>query len=110
MGEFQEPSGPEVIATGETEWVEIEWTVLSVGERAASIPDDTSATPYLARVRGFAETPVRIGDLTEVVTASGRRLRGQVVRLRPGHDHSFGRPLPAWLEMQRSIRTAVAGD
>ena len=110
MVELHGPLVPKDASTGDMEWVEIQWTVLPAGERAATTPDDTSATPYVARVRGFTPAPVRVGDIAYVVTAGGRRLQGQVVRIRPGHDHSFGRPLPAWLRMQQFIRTAISGD
>lgn len=89
------------------QWVEIEWTVLEPQDRSQKIPDETRRTAYRARTRGYAPGNPEIGDEVEVTTVSGRRLRGQVLSLRPGYEHSFGRPEPAWLEMQRSIRDLV---
>jgi 2-amino-4-ketopentanoate thiolase alpha subunit len=87
---------------------EIEWVVLRPQERAATAPDDTRAVPYLARARGLAADPV-VGQEAEIRTANGRRLRGTVLKIYPGYHHSFGRPLPAWVQMQTEIRALARG-
>jgi hypothetical protein len=88
-------------------WVEIEWTILAPEERAATVPPDTARVPYLGRARGMASGDPQVGEEAEIVTASGRRLRGRVVALGPGYAHSFGRPLRPWLQMRESIRASV---
>lgn len=88
-------------------WTEIEWTVLKPEQRAESAPADTRTTPYLARARGTAVAPV-VGQIAEISTVTGRRLRGVVTAVNAGHRHGFGAPLPAWVHMQDRIRTLVA--
>lgn len=89
------------------EWVEIEWTILEPDQRAGTVPPDTAQVPYVGRARGVTSGGPQIGDEAEIVTSSGRRLRGRVVTRAPGYTHSFGAPLPAWLEMREHIRTSV---
>jgi 2-amino-4-ketopentanoate thiolase alpha subunit len=88
------------------EWVEIEWTVLEPADRAATCPPDTRAVPYVARARGMAVDPVPGAD-AEIVTTTGRLVRGRIRDVSPGYDHSFGRPLPEWIRMRDSIRAAL---
>jgi 2-amino-4-ketopentanoate thiolase alpha subunit len=84
-------------------WTEIEWIVLHPEGRASAVPPETRATPYVARSRGMA-TSAEVGQEAEIETATGRRLRGRVRELMPGHHHTFGNPLPEWIAMRDSIR------
>ncbi len=84
-------------------WTEIEFLVLKAGDRKAGVPPDTAALPYLARARGMAKSP-SVGSTVEVETVVGRQMRGRVVSLNPGYEHTFGRPLPEWIRMRDSIR------
>lgn len=86
------------------DWIEIEWTVLEAAERTGRLPVDTAALPYRARCRGAAAERTSIGRETRIVTPAGRELAGRVVARFPGHDHSFGRPILAWLAMRDAIR------
>lgn len=94
---------------GSLVWTEIEWTVLDPAHRAENAPADTRAMPYLAKARGTAVAPV-VGQVAEIRTVTGRRLRGVVTAVNAGHGHGFGVPLPAWVRMQDSIRVLVAGS
>lgn len=91
----------------EERWIEIEWVVLPVGERAPNLPDDTRLVPYMARTRGLshADEP---GSQATVITPSGRRIAGRLIAVDPGYDHSFGQPPGAWTAVRESIRRLVS--
>lgn len=74
-------------------WVEIHRVVLSPGERAQKLPDDTRCVPLEMKVKGFLVGDGTVGEETEVLTLSGRRLRGTLTRLEPAYSHGFGPPI-----------------
>lgn len=82
----------EIVAAGT--WVEIYSVVLEPGQRAARIPDDTQQVPLEMRVKGFLAAPGKQGDSVEIITPSGRRLRGMLVSVNPAYAHGFGAPIP----------------
>lgn len=84
-------------------WVEVEWTALEPEDRREGIPGDTAATPLRVRARGMTGS-ARPGESATVTTVTGREVVGVVREIEPGYQHSFGRPLPAWLEMRDAIR------
>jgi hypothetical protein len=90
------------------DWAEVRLVLLSPGERAAGLPDDTAATPLEARVKGFLEREARPGDTATVTTTLGRRVDGTLLRVLPEPGHSFGRPVPELLgiggELRRLLR------
>jgi hypothetical protein len=88
------------------EWVEVEWVVLTADERADGLPADTARLPYTARARGLTRD-ARLGATATITTVTGRQLQGTVVDLRPGYDHTFGRPLPAWIAMRDAVRESA---
>lgn len=90
------------------EWIEVEWIALEPGDRRDGIPADTAATPLRVRARGTAAA-AELGKETTVMTVTGRPVRGVVREIGPGYHHSFGTPLPAWLEMRDAIRAEREG-
>lgn len=84
-------------------WVEVEWTALAPRDRREGIPDDTASTPLRVRARGMAVAAAP-GTEATVTTVIGREVTGLVREVEPGYHHSFGRPLPPWLEMRDAIR------
>lgn len=81
-----------IIAAGT--WVEIYSVVLAPGQRAAQIPDDTKQVPLEMRAKGFLVVPANLGEGVEIVTPSGRRIRGTLVSVNPAYAHGFGAPIP----------------
>ncbi|MFT9495320.1 2-amino-4-oxopentanoate thiolase subunit OrtA [Anaerosolibacter sp.] len=80
-------------------WVEIENQVLSVGERAPQVPEDTKQTPLMMWTKGFLiEASAVVGDEVSVRTLSGRVAKGKLVAMNPRFEHDFGNPVPELLE------------
>jgi hypothetical protein len=75
-------------------WVEIHRVVLPPGERAPQVPEETRRVPLEMRVKGFLVAPVAPGEDAEIVTPTGRRLRGTLAEANPAYVHGFGPPIP----------------
>lgn len=85
--------------------VRIRWIVLRPEERPLAVPADTRATPFVAWVNGYLDTPdAVIGDRVAVRTAIGRLLEGELVELNPRTEHDFGSPQPELLAAVRQLR------
>lgn len=89
-------------------WVELRATLLAAGERAPQVPDDTQQVPLELRVKGFLRQAASPGEVAEIVTAAGRRLRGTLVRAEPAYDHGFGAPLAELLAVGPELRALLA--
>ena len=80
-------------------WVDIERTLLPPGERAASVPADTAATPYVMRVSGFLIEDADLGDECRVRSLIGHEHTGVLREVNPSHTHSFGPVVPELLRV-----------
>ena len=88
-------------------WVEIHAVVLSAGERAPQVPEDTARVPLEMRAKGFLTEIGQIGAEAEVVTVAGRRLRGTIIAANPSYDHGFGSPLPELIGIGGEVRAIL---
>lgn len=89
------------------DWAEVRFVLLSPGERAPSLPEDTARVPLEALVHGFLERDARVGETAAVTTLLGRRVEGSLLRLRPAPGHSFGRPIPELLSIGNELRARL---
>ena len=83
--------------------VQLRWTLLEPSERAAGLPDDTAALPYVLRVRGVLIEAAAPDSPARVRTASGRVVAGTLEDPAPSDDHTFGRPPRALAETWEAI-------
>jgi hypothetical protein len=88
-------------------WVEIYGIVLTAGERAAQVPDDTRKVPLEMRTKGFLAAPGVIGEEVEILTAAGRRLRGTLAAVNPPYSHGFGPPIPELAPIGGEVRAML---
>lgn len=88
-------------------WVEICRVALQAGERAPQVPEDTQNVPLEMRVRGFLAQPATPGDDAEIVTVTGRHLRGILCEVNPAYTHSFGPPVEALLNIGVEVRALL---
>lgn len=82
-------------------WVEIERVLLRPEERAAGLPADTAATPYVLRVSGFLKADAELGAEVVVTSLIGHEHRGILRLENPGYSHSFGSTVPELLKIGR---------
>ncbi|MEA3274940.1 MAG: 2-amino-4-oxopentanoate thiolase subunit OrtA [Pseudomonadota bacterium] len=88
-------------------WVDIHRVVLSPGERAPQVPEDTRQVPLEMRVKGVLAEDGALGDEVEVVTPIGRRLRGTLVASNPAYTHGFGPPIPELIPIGAEVRAIL---
>jgi hypothetical protein len=94
-----------IVAAGT--WVEIYSVVLEPGQRAARIPHDTQQIPLEMRVKGFLAVPGKQGDSVEIITPSGRLLRGTLASVNPAYSHGFGAPIPELAHIGGEVRALL---
>lgn len=91
------------------DWVQIHNIVLPPEERSSSLPEDTKANPLEMWVKGYLQEDAEIGDVAEVVTRTGRRAKGEVVKVNPYFEHNFGFFIPEVLEIGNMVRKITFG-
>ncbi|WP_168581563.1 2-amino-4-oxopentanoate thiolase subunit OrtA [Gephyromycinifex aptenodytis] len=82
-------------------WVEIQKVLLQPQERASNVPDDTRATPFVMRVRGFLDADGIVGEQVSVTSLIGRVHEGILIDASPAYEHSFGPVVPELLHIGR---------
>jgi 2-amino-4-ketopentanoate thiolase alpha subunit len=90
------------------DWAELSLVVIEPAGRAPGLPEDTAATPLVARVRGFLETEAVVGEPAAVRTLAARRVEGTLRRLHPAPGHSFGEPVAELLAIGGELRARLA--
>lgn len=88
-------------------WAEIGGFVLQKDERAPNLPDDTKQFPLEMRVKGFLLHDADIGEEAEIITPSGRTVRGMLTGINPEYGHMFGRPVPELSPIAGEIRAIL---
>jgi hypothetical protein len=86
------------------DWVQIRQTVLSPGERAPQVPEDTRKVPLLLWVKGFACADAARGEQVEIETVTGRRTKGELFAVNPRYIHDFGDFVPELLQMDMQLK------
>jgi len=89
-------------------WVEVRNVVLRPDERAPQIPEDTRQVPLEMRARGFLAGPASPGQEAEIITTTGRHLRGILDGEPPAYNHGFGAPVAELLTIGNEVRALLA--
>jgi hypothetical protein len=88
-------------------WVEVGAVVLQKEERAPNLPDDTKQVPLEMRVKGFLLHDAEKGEEAEIITPSGRTVRGTLTEINPAYSHMFGRPIPELSPIAAEVRAIL---
>lgn len=92
------------------DWVRVHNIVLTPEERAPQVPDDTKKVPLEMWDKGFLlEDEAKIGDVVEVETYIGRRIKGKLIEINPSYDHDYGKCVPELLYIGRQLRSILEG-
>lgn len=87
------------------DWVRIYKIVLEVGQRAPNIPEETQNVPLEMWDKGFLlNETANIGDIVEVETYIGRKVKGKMIEINPYWDHDYGKAVPEILYIGRQAR------
>ena len=91
------------------DWVQIHQIVLRPEERAAHLPEDTKEVPLELWVKGFALQDGKIGDEIEIETVTGRRIKGELVKVNPRYIHDFGDYVPELTKIDMQLKEILFG-
>ena len=93
------------------DWVQIENTVLAVGERAPQVPAETAAVPMIMKLKGFLKNATaKLDDEVTVITLAERELSGKLIAIMPKYNHDFGLPQPELLNIGINLREILRGN
>lgn len=87
--------------------VEIQRLILSAGERAPQVPEETQQVPLVMRVKGFLTAPAELGGEVEICTPAGRRLHGVLIDAAPAYTHTFGPILAELAPIGNEVRALL---
>jgi hypothetical protein len=59
------------------------------------------------RVKGFLLHDAEMGGEAEIITSSGRTLRGTLTEINPVYPHTFGRPIPELSPIAGEVRAIL---
>ena len=90
------------------DWVRIYSVLMEAGSRAPGIPDDTAKVPYELWDKGFLISDgSEIGDVVEIETITGRKIKGNLLETNPSYDHDFGEFIPEILKIDKQLKTLL---
>jgi len=93
------------------EWVQIHDIVLKPEERSPHLPEDTKKVPLEMWVKGFLNNDADLGDMVEITTITGRKVKGTLVDVNPTFKYGFGETfVPEVLKIGIDLRKIVGGD
>ena len=90
-------------------WVRIHRILLTPGERAPQVPEDTRQVPLEMWVKGWLLADAEPGETVEIETAAGRREQGTLLQENHAYGHSFGDFIPELPAIDRQVREIVFG-
>ncbi|HBF77856.1 MAG TPA: 2-amino-4-ketopentanoate thiolase [Clostridiaceae bacterium] len=92
------------------EWVQIHDIVLKPEERSPHLPEDTKKVPLEMWVKGFLNSDADLGDMVEITTITGRKVKGTLVEVNPTFKYGFGETfVPEVLKIGIDLRKIVGG-
>jgi 2-amino-4-ketopentanoate thiolase alpha subunit len=87
------------------DWVRIYDVVLQPEGRAPQVPNDTKNVPLEMWNKGFLlNDEANIGDIVEVETYIGRKVKGKLLEVNPYYSHDYGKCVPELLYIGRQLR------
>lgn len=90
-------------------WVQVRTTILTPGNRAAGIPEDTAKTPMIMWVKGHLDADANPGDTVSVTTRSGRKETGELVCENPDFTLNYGNFIPELIQIGDQAKEILFG-
>ena len=91
------------------DWVQIHQVILKAGERAPQVPDDTKLVPLELWVKGTLQQDAVIGDAVEIITATGRKVEGELISVNPGYTHGYGKFVSELHIIDEQLKSVMRG-
>lgn len=86
------------------QWVQVHNIVLKSDQRAANLPDDTKKVDLEMWVKGNITADTEVGGECEVITMTGRTVKGTLVEIEPRYAHDFGDYVPELDAVKKQAR------
>lgn len=90
-------------------YVEVHNVIFKGGERTAKLPEDTKNVPYEMYQKGFLLDDAILGDIVEIETITGRKVKGKLVKVNPTFDLGYGNFVPHILKIKKILRDEING-
>ena len=91
------------------DWVLTHNIILTPQQRAPQVPEDTHGVPLEMWVKGHLTQDAEIGDEVEIITRTGRHVRGKLLEVNPRYTHDYGEFVPELLEIGDTVRGILFG-
>lgn len=85
-------------------WVRIKRVILEAGQRAARLPEETRAVPFVMWDKGFLLADAELGDTVTVRTRTGRLETGLLLEADPQYQLGYGSFVPELLRVSEDAR------
>ena len=89
------------------QWVQISNIVLQPSERAPQVPEDTKKVPLKMWVKGHLTADAEIGAECEIITPTGRAVKGALVEVEPTYTHGFGDYVEELAVIRAQVKNAL---
>lgn len=89
--------------------MQIHQIVLKTEERAPQVPEDTKKVPLELWVKGVAQEDAKIGSMVEIITATGRKTKGELTVVNPRYVHDYGDFVPELLKVDMQLKEILFG-
>lgn len=100
-----------MIRAKKNDWVQIQNVVLTSGNRAPQVPEDTQECDLKLWVKGIAETEAAIGEEILITTVTGRKTKGVLAEINPNYIHDFGEFQTELLQIEMQLKKIMrVGD
>ena len=92
------------------DWVRIYSVILNPEDRQGSLPEDTKKVPFEMWDKGFLiNDSAQIGDIVEVETIIGRKIKGELVEVDHNFEINYGTGVTETLYIGKQLRKLM-GD
>jgi hypothetical protein len=91
------------------DWVQVHRILLKPEERAPQVPEDTKKVPLEIWVKGIALHDAKTGEVVEVKTATGRKVKGVLTAVNPRYVHDYGDFVPELLKVDMQLKEILFG-
>lgn len=98
-----------MISAKKGDWVQIRQIVLKPEERAPQVPEDTKKVPLELWVKGITQEDAKIGSMIEIITATGRKVKGELIAVNPRYVHDYGNFVPELLKVDMQLKEILFG-
>lgn len=91
------------------DFVRIHNIILKAEDRAPNLPEDTKKVPLEMWVKGFLQYDAELGEEVEIITITGRKVKGVLFEINPVYKHNYGEFVPELLQIGLQVREILFG-